>query len=857
MKKTLTSSHLHQILLVDDEEIVLKPTKQYLETCYPFNVDIALSGEEALEKISAGHYNAIITDFEMKGMSGLVLLKTVREGGNDIPFIIFTGKGREDVVIAAYDNGADGYVQKGGEITSQFAELAHRIQTAIEKKHSLRALQESEEKFRQLFHNASDAIYLHEFGGNKGPGKFLEVNTAACNMMGYTYDELLNLEVSELNTPQSNQIIPEVSRQLSEKKHITFECTHRTKDGIEIPVEVSSHFFSLNNKQVVLSICRNITERRQAEKEKNATLTGLKDIIVEYVDRDMKIIWANQAMRDAFGITGEISGDTCYRITQQRDSPCPGCTAQKAISTGKFQEGEVATPDGRYWMVRSNPVFEHGEVTSVVHVAIDITERRRAEEELSRSKQEMADIIDFLPDATFVVDKNGLVIAWNKAMEKLTGIQASDMIGKGDYEYAIPFYGIRRPILIDLALRYDPDIASSYSDIQKDGEKIISESIISNFHGTDVTLWCIASPLFDQSGWFIGAIESIRDVTERKQTETALRETLSTLQTVMDNVDATVYVSDMQTYEVLFANQYVKNICGDIIGKKCYETMQKDQTEPCSFCTNHQLLDPDGNPRGPVIWDFLNTVTKRWYHCHDNAMKWIDGRMVRLEIASDISEQKKAENALVASNRQLSMLTGITRHDIRNTINAMDIFIELIKNKLDISAAYKEFENLERTISQIQSQIEFTRVYQELGSHNPQWQQVYRLIAQISQQYSINLYNNAGNFEIYADPLLIKVFENLIENSIRHGETVTSIAISTTSENHEISLIFEDDGIGIPVSDKELIFERGFGKNTGMGLFFIREILGITGMTITETGQEGQGVRFEICIPEGIWRTLS
>jgi len=184
----------------------------------------------------------------------------------------------------------------------------------------------------------------------------------------------------------------------------------------------------------------------------------------------------------------------------------------------------------------------------------------------------------------------------------------------------------------------------------------------------------------------------------------------------------------------------------------------------------------------------------------------------------------------------------------------MQIFVELVKRKIDISPAYTEFENLEKAITQIQSQIEFTTVYKDLGTNAPQWQNVYWLVSQISRQFSISFKNQADNIDIYADPLLVKVFENLIENSIRHGQTASVISLSSIMGSEEMKLIFEDDGIGISNNEKMLIFERGYGKNTGLGLFFIREILSITGITIKETGEEGRGVRFELSIPHGMWR---
>ena len=119
---------------------------------------------------------------------------------------------------------------------------------------------------------------------------------------------------------------------------------------------------------------------------------------------------------------------------------------------------------------------------------------------------------------------------------------------------------------------------------------------------------------------------------------------------------------------------------------------------------------------------------------------------------------------------------------------------------------------------------------------------------------AIQITDETGTIQIFADPLFEKVMYNLTDNTIRHGETATESHVSVITEKDDIRIIWEDNGVGVPVEEKEMIFQRGFGKNTGLGLFLIREILAITGMTIQETGEPGKGARFEITVPNGMWR---
>jgi signal transduction histidine kinase len=137
-------------------------------------------------------------------------------------------------------------------------------------------------------------------------------------------------------------------------------------------------------------------------------------------------------------------------------------------------------------------------------------------QEISLSKQKMEDIINFLPDATFVVDTQGRVVTWNKAMEEMTGIKSSDVLGKGNYEYTIPFYGVRRPLLVDMVLHDNKEIESQYLSIQKNNDNLIAETFAPGVGKKGAFLWTKATPLYDEKGNIVGGIESLKDITEIK-----------------------------------------------------------------------------------------------------------------------------------------------------------------------------------------------------------------------------------------------------------------------------------------------------------------------------------------------------
>jgi signal transduction histidine kinase len=169
-----------------------------------------------------------------------------------------------------------------------------------------------------------------------------------------------------------------------------------------------------------------------------------------------------------------------------------------------------------------------------------------------------------------------------------------------------------------------------------------------------------------------------------------------------------------------------------------------------------------------------------------------------------------------------------------------------------------EFMNKQEVIlSAIRSQINFTGYYQNIGNGKPQWQYVENAIREAASSLPLDpvvLNLDLGNTEIYADSLLIRVFYNLMENTLRHGGHVTEIRYHCEKRPDGLLIIYEDNGRGIPAKDKERIFVKGMGKNSGLGLFLIHEILAITGITIRENGEPGKGARFEILVPGGMFR---
>nr|WP_321349584.1 PAS domain S-box protein [uncultured Methanoregula sp.] len=226
-------------------------------------------------------------------------------------------------------------------------------------------------------------------------------------------------------------------------------------------------------------------------------------------------------------------------------------------------------------------------------------------------------------------------------------------------------------------------------------------------------------------------------------------------------------------------------------------------------------------------------------------------------LKAEIQERERFEAAIKLTNRKLNTLSSITRHDILNQISAIVMYLSLAEETSTEPVVIDHLKKIEQLTELIQAQIRFTRDYQSIGANAPIWQLVAATVRSAIQNLNmgtIRVENLLGSLEIYADYLLEKVFFNLVDNSLRHGGNVSVCRFLYRKDPGGVTILYEDDGIGVPAGAKDKIFKREYYRNTGYGMFLAHEILSITNLSIKETGDPGHGVRFEIFVPEGTYR---
>jgi len=368
------------------------------------------------------------------------------------------------------------------------------------------------------------------------------------------------------------------------------------------------------------------------------------------------------------------------------------------------------------------------------------------------------------------------------------------------------------------------------------------------------------SPITDKSGTITALQGIVTDITERKTSEEIVCEAMQKYETLFSSVPTGIIVTD-ENGAIIEVNQHAARILHvsreELIDKGISRpewTIFKNDGTIVSSSQTYPLLEllKQGeniagieigiqNPNGEIAW-IMATASLLRLKGYGSVVSFLD-----------IGEQRRISQALTMVNKKLSLLTSITRHDVKNSLTALKGFLYLLAEEIDTESEKELIGRIGSITGDIERKILFTSTYQNIGAESPQWQNISHLVDALNAD-GMKVVNELKGLEVFADQMLGMVFENLIQNSLMHGEKVSQILLSKRQEGQDLIILYEDDGIGIPDSEKENIFERGYGKNTGFGLFLIKEILSITGLSIRETGKYGEGARFEILVPQGSYR---
>ncbi len=862
-------------LLVDDEKAFLEQAEMFLEKINnQIEVHTAISAKKALEMMDEKDFDVIVSDYQMPGMNGLGLLEDIRENrDSDLPFIMFTGKGWEEVAMEALNNGADQYLQKGWDPKAQYGVLAKSIVQVVEKKRN-------QKMYETLFETAKDAFFIMD------GEEFIECNQGALDMFECDRVDIIG-EAPYMFSPET-QPDGRDSRDLS-KRRINralngetqiFEWVHQTYNGENFDAEVVLNSMDISGKRYLMSIVRDITGRKEAqkklkkEKEKLQKYIDVADVIMLVLDGDKDI---------------EMINETGSRILEYEEENIIGQNWVENFIPEKSREDvfdkfdkllnddledqtsiiqSVLTKEGKKRIVEWNyKILEDGKgEKSILASGNDITDLKQAEEKFRT-------FFDEIRDGIFVTtiggDDAGRIIEANPAASDMTGYSIDELKGKNIIEDISVQeseelkHGIRENELVEKG-----EVRFTEKKRRKDGSEFWTEVVITpiEFEGEKV------------------ALSVNRDISDRKETEQKLKESKEKIQKLHEiAVDMESAKTREEVYELTIkaaesvlefdlctilipeGNELVVKESSSKISPEDQKHMPMDKSIAGKTYSNHEKFviddlqkDKESYPSTDEYKSGISIPVGNHGVFQAKSLKRSDFDENDLEMAELlVSHVNNALTRIQADDREEFLLT-LLRHDLKNKTQVIRGYLQILEDA-DILDKYKDMidktmnatiegqELLEKvgTLKDINREEEVREVNVDMYLRDA----IEKNRSNIEEDIELEYENES--IDVMGGPLLKELFYNLIENSVLHSQG-DKIRISVHEEKNNIKINIEDNGVGIEKDKKDEIFERGYkgrgSKGLGIGLHLTRNIAENYGGTIKVDDSDLGGAKFEVIL---------
>jgi len=832
-----------KILLIDDDIDILNQAKLYLEKKNKeFNIDTAKLARKGLDKINKNDYDIIISDYQMPKIDGLEFLRIIREEREeDIPFIIFTGKGREEVAIKALNLGANRYIQKGGKAKAQYGVLSDAIKQEYEHYKSKKALQKSEKEKSLILENVDEIIAYHDKEHN-----LIWANKAYRDATDLSPEDIEGKKCYhawELKAECSNCPVTESIRK---GKPAEAELTPENQE--HWPSDFKSWLVKSNpvrdeSGDIIgaVEIATDITEKKRTEKELKESRRYYRTIVetspeaIAITDLEGNIIDCNERDLDMHNIESkkDMLGKNAldFIIPEDRDSAKKNI--KKTLEEGKTRDQEytlIDSENNEFPVEMSAGLIRdaQGEPDSFMAIIKDISERKNAEKELERKEK----YLDYIPEFVNVIDKNGDIVYRSKSFLGDNIIESEEIDDSNMFEFVHPD---------------DREKAQEYffKALENPGEEFRVE-----IRGKTKDGWTWFEGRFinylDEDP-VNGIIVTGQDISERKEIEDKLKESEKRYRRVTENINDVITLVD-EHGKIIYGNEKAhKEVLGydveDLINEDGFQFFHQEDRDKVVELFDKCIKEGKDKER----------VEAR-FRCKDGSYKWLEclGRFFSegraLIVSRDITEKREARD-------REKFLHSILRHDVKNKLQVAKGYLQLIEEgKVDI----KEYsEKITKSIDSADDIIKKVRTLQRIEEEEEVIEtDLKETIEKVIEEYEEQMSENKINIEydpvsskIKAGPLLDTVFSNIIENSIKHSGG-DKIRLSEKEDENKCRITIEDNGKGISEKQKRKILERGYkrGDNsgTGLGMFLVKEILRSYDADIHIKDSDMGGARFDI-----------
>jgi PAS domain S-box-containing protein len=640
-------------LHVDDDPSLQEITKlMLLDLDSGFEIDNACCVDEALKKLTVGNYDVVVSDYEMPKKDGLQFLKMLREQNNDIPFILFTGKGREEVAIKALNSGADGYISKQGNPETVYGELEHIIVQLVNQKRLKTELAEGEVRFKQFFSNLPNAVAVYEAISDGEDFVFKDFNAAAEKIETISKADVIDKRVTEVFPGAKDFGILDVFKRVWKTGQSEYIPTALYQDKRDTGSWRENWLFKLPNGNVV-AVYNDVTERVKTDLELNRTNEIIErvgegiDAGLAVIGKDYRVVWANKRLMDL----GVAPNKKCYQTFNRSETVCLDCGVNKVFEQNislDVHEYKTKNSNGEtVWVeLRVTPLKDKdGNVTAALELAVPITERKKAEDELSGKEKRFRAIFDKSFQFALLLDNNGNVLEMNELCYTVHGPLAKVALGKPFWEATwwsqFPEVAEKTKLAIQNC---------QMGKIVHDEVKFFDKDFQVH-HGIR-----IFSPITDENGKLLYISVVGLDISERKKAEEALQKSEERFRQVSENAEEWLWEVDsngLYTYSSFVVEKLLGYKPEEIVGKKYfYDLFLADEQEELkkaalqTFASKNSFsgfLNRNMHKNGNIVW--LSTSGVPILNEKGDLLGYRG-----LDI--DLTERRKADEAIKASEEK-------------------------------------------------------------------------------------------------------------------------------------------------------------------------------------------------------------